>query len=245
MAGRYRKVHEQGLISWVEQSRPQLEADKLQAELEQAQADRAETRAALVALQHGSAARRAEHLEVERGLEEEIEQAGIRMAPLAAELSESQGSELRVAAPCAGTVLRLLVRGVGAVVQEGDVLCQFACAGERLEAELSVPQSGVARLRTGLAVKLLYDAFPYQRYGARYGSVRWVSPGGKHGADEETFRVLADVTDDSVTVGDERRPLLAGMGGTADVLVGRRTLISYAFEPIRQLEEAYAEAPQR
>ncbi len=245
VAGRYRSVHEQGLVSWVEKSRPQLEGDKVQAELEQALTDRAETQAALVALQHGSAARHAEHLEKERALQEEIEQAGIRMAPLAAELSESRGSELRVAAPCAGTVLRLLVRGVGAVVQEGDVLGEFACAGERLQAELAVPQAGVAQLHAGLAVKLLYDAFPYQRYGVRYGSVRWVSPGSKQGADEETFRVLADVADDSVTVGGERRPLLAGMGGRAEVLVGRRTLISYAFEPIRQLKEAYADAPHR
>jgi hypothetical protein len=33
------------------------------------------------------------------------------------------------------------------------------------------------------------------------------------------------------------------MGGRAEVVVGRRALITYAFEPIRQLRESLADAP--
>jgi hypothetical protein len=33
------------------------------------------------------------------------------------------------------------------------------------------------------------------------------------------------------------------MGGQADVVVGRRSLVSYAFEPIRALKENLAEPP--
>jgi len=36
------------------------------------------------------------------------------------------------------------------------------------------------------------------------------------------------------------QPLLPGMVGRADIIVGRRTLVSYAFEPIRQLRENMA-----
>jgi hypothetical protein len=31
------------------------------------------------------------------------------------------------------------------------------------------------------------------------------------------------------------------MGGRADIVIGRRSLISYAFEPIRQLHETLAD----
>jgi multidrug efflux pump subunit AcrA (membrane-fusion protein) len=144
-----------------------------------------------------------------------------------------------VGAPCAGIVLKLAVRGRGAVVQEGDVLAEVACAGERLQAELTLPQGAMALVRPGQPVKLLYDAFPYQRYGARAARIRWISPAGESGG----FRAFADLEAESVPVRAERRPLVPGMGGRARVIVGRRTLVSYAFEPIRQLQESLAGAP--
>jgi hypothetical protein len=41
------------------------------------------------------------------------------------------------------------------------------------------------------------------------------------------------------------RPLLAGMGGFADIVVGRRSLLSYAFEPLRALRESFSEPPPK
>jgi hypothetical protein len=38
-------------------------------------------------------------------------------------------------------------------------------------------------------------------------------------------------------------PLLAGMRGEARVVTGRRSLISFAFEPIRALEENFSSPP--
>jgi len=90
-------------------------------------------------------------------------------------------------------------------------------------------------------VKLLYDAFPYQRYGARTATIRWISP-AKVG---DGFRAFADLESDSVVVQGERRALAPGMGGAARVVVGRRALVSYAFEPLRQLRESLTDAPAR
>ena len=41
------------------------------------------------------------------------------------------------------------------------------------------------------------------------------------------------------------RPLLPGMGGRGRVVVGRRSLLSYAFEPLRQFREDMASPPGR
>jgi membrane fusion protein len=92
-------------------------------------------------------------------------------------------------------------------------------------------------------VRLLYDAFPYQRYGIKHGTVRWVSPASVTVKDHQVFRVLVDLDERSVQVKGEARPFLAGMGGRADVVVGRRSLISYAFEPVRMLRETLADPP--
>jgi hypothetical protein len=38
---------------------------------------------------------------------------------------------------------------------------------------------------------------------------------------------------------------MAGMGGQSEVVVGRRSLPEYAFEPLRRLKESMAEPPTR
>jgi len=200
-----------------------------------------EVQAALAALGQNVAARTAEQREVDRRLIEDAAKARIRVAALRDELDQTRGAELTLTAPCAGAVLRLAVNAPGAVVQDGDVLAELACAGERLQAEVSVAPSGAGRIEPGQVVRLLYDAFPYQRHGIKYGTVRWVSPASVTVKDKPVFRVLADIEEFGVRVKGETRPLMAGMGGRADIVVGRRSLISYAFEPIRMLRETLAD----
>jgi multidrug efflux pump subunit AcrA (membrane-fusion protein) len=238
MAKRQKETFDLGLSSWMETSRVQIEADRLALEFEQAQADESETRRSLERLRHEAAARRAEAREVERGLIEELERASIRRAALDEDLVRG-GNQLVVAAPCAGIVLKLAVRSRGAVVQEGDVLAEVACGGERLQAELTLPQEGIGLVQPGQGVRLLCDAFPYQRYGARAARLRWISPASAGGA----FRAFADVESETVVVQGQPRSLAPGMGGRARVVVGRRTLVSYALGPIRELQENLRGAP--
>jgi multidrug efflux pump subunit AcrA (membrane-fusion protein) len=209
------------------------------------EAEAREVQAALAALRQNAAARASEQRELERRLAEDTAKARIRTATLRDELDQSRGAEFTVNAPCAGAVLRLAVNAPGAVVQDGDVLAELACAGEQLQAEVSVAPSGAGRIAPGQVVRLLYDAFPYQRYGIKRGTVRWVSPASVIVKDRPVFRVLVDIEEHAVRVKGETRALMAGMGGRADVVVGRRSRGSYAFEPIRMLRESLADPPRR
>ena len=202
-----------------------------------------EARSALDKLRHEAAARGAAHRELERGVREETDRAGIRIAALRRELADSAGDGQTVLAPCAGTVLRLGAKAPGAVVQEGELLAEVACEETRLVAELTLPRDGVSRLRPGLGAKLLYDAFPYQRHGVRRGTVRWVSPASVTTGGAAAFRAHVDVADATIRVDGHGRPLMAGMTGRAEVVVGRRALITYAFEPLLQLRENLTGAP--
>jgi membrane fusion protein len=244
LAERYRGGYERGELSLGEYTPIQLEAQKLAEELIQYQGDYDETRSAIDKLRHEMDARAAAYRESRRSLEEDRERMRIRIATLEQELPHSADGQLQVAAACAGTVLRLRVSNAGAVVQEGDILGDVACSGQQLQAEVSVPQGAVARLSAGQGVKMLFDAFPYQRYGVRHGRVRWVSPAGVAAPDGATsFMALVDLEDSGITVDGQVRPYLAGMGGDVRVIVGRRSLVSYAFEPIRQLRESMADGP--
>jgi multidrug efflux pump subunit AcrA (membrane-fusion protein) len=242
VAARQQRSFEEGLTSWIEASRPRLEAERLTVEFEETRAEGAETEAAMARLRFEMASRKAAFDELARSVQEELDRARARKGMLDREVSRD-GNVLTVRAPCAGTVVRLLVRNPGTVVTTSDVLADIACRDDRLQAELMVPQRGLARLRAGQAVKLRYDAFPYQRYGVRYATLRWISPASSAPATGSSFRALADLDEQTLRINGEPRTVLPGMGGVASIVVGRRSLASYAIEPLRQMREAMATGP--
>ena len=242
VADRQERGSREGLTSWLEASVPRLQADRLAVEVEQVETEQAETRSAQEKLRYEMAARAAAYAELQRSVREENARAQARKGMLDREPGRDS-NELTVDAPCTGTVLTLHVQSPGAVVHESDVLAEVVCAGARLQAELRLPQQGLARVGPGQPVKLMYDAFPYQRYGVRYGTVRWVSPASGAMAEGASFRVFAELEESAVRIQGETRPLAPGMGGRAAIIVGRRSLVSYAFEPIRQLRGNFEGRP--
>jgi multidrug efflux pump subunit AcrA (membrane-fusion protein) len=232
-----------GSVARLDASRLDIEAITLSEDVQVASNDLLDTRAAAARLSRDEESRDLEYREARRGLAESIETARIRIAALQGDLVNLTDAGLAILAPCEGTVLRLRVGSPGAIVSEGEILSELACVGHRLEAEFSLPQSGVPMVRPGQRVKLRFDAFPYQRFGVQSGTVRWLGPTGMLGGDSTAFRALIDLSGDSIRVRGQPRPLLAGMGGLADVVVGRRSLVSYAVEPIRALRENLADTP--
>jgi membrane fusion protein len=226
-----------GSVNRVESSRLDLEATTLAEELQTANNDLAEAKADLDRLAKDGEARALEYRELRRSLDQSMETAAIRIDALGRDLENLTDAGLAVVTPCRGTVLRVGVSGSGALVREGEVIGEVACAGQRLQADLVVPQSGVPQIRPGQSVKLRYDAFPYQRYGIRFGRVRWVGPAGVGLSDSAHFRALVTLEQDSIAVRGQLRALEPGMRGLADIVVGRRSLASYAVEPIRALRE--------
>lgn len=237
-AARTQELKEQGLVSVNERADALIRQDQTGMELEQLLTESREARNGVAKLRHEQDALRSGFQELVRSLKEKTQTARIRTGALSPELG-AEGSELTVSSPCVGTLLRLAVRGPGAVVGEGEVLADVACTGEQLHAELTVPQGGLAMVKPGLPVKLLYDAFPYQRYGVKEGAVVWASPASVPVNGVPSFRVFVALRDQSVSVSGEARPLLPGMAGIARIVVGRRSLISYAFGPLRQLRESF------
>jgi membrane fusion protein len=238
IAERMRQGANSGVSSWMDASRPQLDADRLTGEIEQLQNDIADTTNVLARLEFEMASSRAAFEEVQRAIGEEAAGLRARKQVLDDDTGPHEGGAMRIAAPCAGTVVKLHVRNAGAVVHEGDLLAEIVCAGERLHAELTLPERGMALVRIGQPVKLLYDAFPYERYGVHFATLRWISPASTAAARGAAFRALAELDAAAVGVEGQSRPVLAGMTGRAAVIVGRRSLASYAIEPLRQMRES-------
>jgi membrane fusion protein len=263
IARRQQRSHDEGLTSWIEASKPRLEAERLAVELEEARAESVETRAGVARLRFEMASRRAAFNEIVRSVQEDLERTRGRKGMLDGEASRD-GNALTVAAPCGGAIVKLFVKNAGAVVRSSDVLAEIVCSEDRLQAELMVPQRGLALLRTGQLVKLRYEAFPHQRFGVRHATLRWISPtasasaeasagpssapaeasaGPRRSAQREggpggAFRAIAHLDEQTLRIAGQPLPVLPGMAGQASIVVGRRTLASYAMEPLRTIRDA-------
>ena len=235
---RQKRSFDEGLISFLEVSKPQLDVDRLGVDVEATRAEIAEAASLDARLRFEMVSHKAAFDELARSVEEELARARVRKGLLDREGRD--GNALTVSTECAGTITKLLVRNAGTVVAESDVLAEMVCDNDTLQAELLVPQRGMALVTAGQPVKLQYDAFPYQRYGVRYATVRWISPTSSGQGDAAAFRVLADIDEQRVRIGGAEKAVLPGMGGRAAVITGRRSLLSYAFEPLRQMREAMA-----
>jgi|SRR6185503_406365 len=243
IAERFERLNKDGLVSAVDDTRNRIEMNRLASEIEELKAEQKQVGVSIDKLTHEAAVLLTEYKERERSFKEETETARIRMSSMKETLFMGQGNKVEILAPRTGIVLSLRVKGPGALVNEGDALCEMVAADDIVEAELSVPEWGVGRITTGQRVRLLYDAFPYQRFGIRYGSLRWISPSGAASNDKQGFRALTEIEDEAIRVDGKSRSLLPGMSGKAEIVIGKRSLISYAFEPIHQLRENLRQDP--
>jgi len=169
----------------------------------------------------------------------EIEKLKMRIGALKTDLENTQQNLLTVRSPYEGVVISVDQRTVGSFVQQGQVLCQLAPKDAKPRARMALNEAGVPKLTVAQRVRYFFEAFPYQRYGTITGKLDWISPSAVTTADGSHFVALGSLDSYEISPGPGQvLPLRVGMRGQAHIIVGGRTLIEYAFEPIRQLRES-------
>ncbi len=163
------------------------------------------------------------------------------------ELQESlAGAEARretvIKAPVSGTVTNIaVVRGQS--VPADTPLATVLPKGSGLHVELLVPSRAIGFIQKGQQVVLRYEAFPHERFGQYKGTVLEISrnvwaPGDKIGpltVREPVYRVDVKLERQSVAALGAEIALRPGMLVNADILLERRTLLEWLFEPVLQL----------
>jgi membrane fusion protein len=162
------------------------------------------------------------------------------LAQLEREATEQDAEQrLVVRAPRSGTVSTVLAEA-GQSVTPASALATLVPEGATLQAQLFAPSSAVGFVRAGQPVRMRFEAFAYQKYGHQPGHVVQVSrtplaaselaalalPAAAGGG-EPMFRITVALDPAPVPL-----PLAAGMRLQADVLLERRRLIEWLFEPL-------------
>jgi multidrug resistance efflux pump len=180
-----------------------------------------------------------EHARQRAEQQSEIEKLKMRIGALKAGLENANQNLLTVRSPYEGVIISMDQRTVGSVVQQGQVLCQLAPKDAKPRARMTLNEAGLPKLAVAQRVRYFFQAFPYQRYGAVTGKLDWISPSAVTSSDGSNFIALASLDRSEISGrAGQSLPLRVGMKGEAHIIVGGRTMIEYAFEPIRQLRES-------
>jgi membrane fusion protein len=164
--------------------------------------------------------------------------------------SELAGAEQRVAeiegrrayvvrAPIAGRASALQA-AVGQAVAPRQPQLSLLPRDGALQPELFVPAQAIGFVRAGQEVRILFDAFPYQRFGTYGGRVLRVARMMLNGTDmsapvslqQPAYKVTVVLDRQDVTAYGERVPLQPDMLLKAGILLDRRPLPAWLLDPL-------------
>ncbi|WP_017721432.1 HlyD family efflux transporter periplasmic adaptor subunit [Kamptonema formosum] len=192
--------------------------------------------------------KQAEAQRIQLEAQQQIQQLEVELTALKAKIVETQNllhsanvklKERFLKAPADGVVLSLNVSKPGEVVQPAQTVAEIAPHGAPLVLKASLPNQEAGFVKTGMPVKIKFDAYPYQDYGIVQGKVTSISPDVK--PDEKLGAVYeVEVTLDRNYVRDDRQriPFKAGQTATADIIIRRRRIADVFLAPIKQLQKS-------
>jgi membrane fusion protein len=174
----------------------------------------------------------------------EAEEAAANIAATEAQLQErraSNGAETRfvLTAQEDGQIGALQAKA-GNVAAAGSTLAIILPKGVKLEAQFWVPSRAFGFVRPGDHVHLMYDAFPYQRFGTSKGKVTYIAgaptmPSEIPAAlqtEEALYKLKVDLDQQSVSGYGRDWRLYSGMRVTADLILERQSLMAWLFDKV-------------
>lgn len=139
-----------------------------------------------------------------------------------------------------GTLYQLPIQRPGSVVQPGTLVAEIAPQNSPLiiRAQMATSESG--SLRTGLPVKLKFDAYPFQDYGVLAGELTKISPttteidtpNGKVAA----YSLEISLKQNCIPSADKCIPIHPGATASCEVIVRQRRIIDFILDPFKQLQ---------
>lgn len=150
--------------------------------------------------------------------------------------------------PSDAVVLEIAKVSPGSVIQGGGSFFTLVPLGTELEVEVQIDAMDVGYVKVGDVSRLKLDAFPFQKHGYLEGEVRMISEDafrrdGELGQTLDTYyKSRIHLSNTRLKKMPEQARLLPGMTLSAEIVVGKRSVISYLLWPLkRALEESMQE----
>jgi len=143
---------------------------------------------------------------------------------------EDRVKHAEIRSPMRGTVKRLLVNTVGAVVQSGKEVVEIVPLDDALILEAQISPKDIAFLRPGQEAMVKFSAYDYAIYGGLQADLVAI------GADTVTdpkgnAYYLVRLRTRKPALADHL-PIIPGMVAQVDILTGKKTVLSYLMKPV-------------
>ncbi len=182
--------------------------------------------------------------------QEQLKNIETEIATLTAEIARSKSQivstqyQLKqriLKAPVKGTVFDLSIQKAGEVVQPGDAVAEIAPEGSSLVVVAQIATAESGSLTKGMAVKLKFDAYPFQDYGIVRGELTAISPTSKLTDTEQgqvaNYDLEIKLDRDCLPTANKCITLRPGDTATAEVIVRQRRIIDFIIDPFKKLQQ--------
>lgn len=155
---------------------------------------------------------------------------------------------ISIEAPVDSVVLDVAKRSKGSVIREAEIFITLVPLNALLEAEIRINAAEIATVATGDQVRVKIDAFPFQKHGLIQGTLTKLSQDTVN-TDENLKGIssayyLGRVELHEVKLRNLDKPLrlMPGMSIGGEIVVGKRSILSYVLYPVIQTrDEAFNE----
>lgn len=152
-----------------------------------------------------------------------------------------------VTAPISGRVTAMQT-AVGRVATGQAPMLVIVPQGTILRADLYAPTSAIGFVQPGQETRLLFDAFPYQRFGSFAGKVSSVSQTVFDPRETDVpiklesavYRISVDISQQQVTGYGKRIPLQSGMTLKANIVLERQSFLDWILTPLNAVKKRTA-----
>ena len=181
---------------------------------------------------------------IELKTQTQIEQVTRQISELQEGMARAEArSETIIRAPVTGAVSNIAVTRGQSIAADAPFATVLP-KGSGLHVELLVPTRAIGFVAKGQEVVLRYEAFPHERFGQYRGAIIDIgrnvwTPGERIGtlvAKEPVYRVDVSLERQAVAALGQEYALRPGMAVNADLLLEKRTILEWIFEPVLQLK---------
>jgi hemolysin D len=154
---------------------------------------------------------------------------------------------VNLTAPVDGVVLDIVKLSPGSIVKEAESFFTIVPLNSALEAEVQIDSVDVGYIKAGDHAYVKLDAFPFQKHGALDAKVRTISEDAfrresSSGQGLDAYYVTRVAFGNAQLKNMNKSRMLPGMTVSAEIVVGKRSVMSYLIWPLtKAMDEAIRE----
>ncbi|WP_417625033.1 HlyD family secretion protein [Paremcibacter congregatus] len=152
----------------------------------------------------------------------------------------SRQGQLVISSPIDGEISSMNAKLGGNVLPQ-MTLISIVPRNSVLYAQVFIPSRAIGFIRSNQKVRLMYEAFPHQRFGTAYGKVHSVSRSilrpedipSAIGLQEPAYKATIALNTQTVSAYGQEFGLRSGMTLSAEIIQERRSFLQWILEPLR------------